>query len=124
VAITARSGSENSAPVAVRFLAPREVATYGVAGADSPHNFWIDEATGTLYMAWFSNGIRALDVTGDLLGAPDRQGREIVELLYNGGTGSCNRPSEDTCTWAPQLHNGVLWVSDMNSGLIALEPAR
>jgi len=104
--------------------APREVATYGVAGTDPPHNFWLDEATGTLYMAWFSNGIRALDVTGDLLGALDRQGREIVGLQYNGGTGSCNRPSGDTCTWAPQLHNGVLWVSDMNSGLIALEPAR
>ena len=102
---------------------PREVATYAVLG-QTPHNFWLDEATGTLYLAWYANGLRALDVTGDLLGELDRQGREIVGFQYNGGLGSCNLPSKDTCTWAPQLHNGLVWVSDMNEGLIALEPLR
>jgi len=102
---------------------PREVATYAVPG-QAPHNHWLDEATGTLYVAWYGNGLRALDVTGDLLGELNRQEREIVGLLYNGGSGSCNRPSQNTCAWAPQLHNGLVWVSDMNQGLIALRPPR
>ena len=102
---------------------PRKVATYGVPG-QPPHNFWLDEATGTLYVAWYAEGLRALDVTGELLGELDRQGREIAGLRYNGGSGFCNRPSQDTCAWAPQLHNGLVWVSDMNEGLIALEPVR
>ena len=102
---------------------PREVATYGVPG-QTPHNLWLDEATGTLYLAWYAEGLRALDVTGDLLGELDRQSREIAGLRYNGGSGFCNRPSQNTCTWAPQLHNGLVWVSDMNEGLIALQPVR
>ena len=102
---------------------PLEVATYSVEG-QTPHNFWLDEATGTLYLAWYAQGVRALDVTGDLLGELDRQGREIQGLRYSGGFGSCNRPSQDTCAWAPQLHNGLLWVSDMNRGLVALQPPR
>ena len=105
-------------------LEPREVATFRVSG-QTPHNFWLDESTGTLYLAWYARGIRALDVTGDLLGELDKQGREIAGLEYNGGPErSCNRPSVDTCTWAPQLHNGLVWVSDFNEGLIALEPPR
>ena len=102
---------------------PREVATFAVPG-QTPHNFWLDEATGTLYLAWYGNGLRALDVTGDLLGELDRQGREIVGLQYNSGLGSCNRPSKDTCAWGPQLHDGLVWVSDMNEGLIVFERPR
>ena len=102
---------------------PREVATFAVPG-QTPHNFWLDEATGTLYLAWYGNGLRALDVTGDLLGELDRQGREIVGLQYNGGLGSCNLPSKDTCAWGPQLHYGLVWVSDMNEGLVVFERPR
>ena len=102
---------------------PREVATFAVPG-QTPHNFWLDEATGTLYLAWYGNGLRALDVTGDLLGELDRQGREIVGLQYNGGLGSCNLPSKDTCAWGPQLHDGLVWVSDMNEGLVVFERPR
>jgi len=102
---------------------PREVATYAVPG-QTPHNHWLDEVTGRLYVAWYGNGLRALDVTGDLLGQLERQEREIVGLRYNGGLGTCDRPSQNTCAWAPQLHNGLVWVSDMNEGLIALQPPR
>jgi hypothetical protein len=102
---------------------PREVATYRVPG-QTPHNVWLDEDTGTLYVAWYANGLRAIDVTGDLLGELDRQGREIAGSVYNGGVGSCNRGSGDTCSWGPQLHQGLIWVSDMNEGLIALELPR
>ena len=105
-------------------LEPREVATFRVPG-QTPHNFWLDEGSGTLYLAWYGNGIRALDVTGDLLGELDHQGREIAGFIYNGGSGtSCNRGSGDTCTWAPQVHRGLVWVSDMNQGLVGLEPPR
>ncbi len=97
---------------------PVEVATFAVPGT-TPHNFWLDESRGVLYLAWYDNGLRALDVTGTLLGDLGRQGREYFGAVYNGG--SCGDVDTGTCTWAPQLHNGLVWVSDMNSGLIALD---
>jgi len=103
--------------------APREVATFSVPG-QTPHNFWLDEEKAVLYLAWYGNGIRALDVSGDLLGELQRQGREIAWLRYDGGSGSCALGDTTTCTWAPQLHQGLVWVSDMNQGLVALEPPR
>lgn len=96
---------------------PREVATFAVPGT-TPHNFWLDESTGVLYLAWYDNGLRALDVSGTLMGDLGRQGREYFGAVYNGG--GCN---SGTCTWAPQLHRGLVWVSDMNTGLVALNPS-
>ena len=98
--------------------APRQVATFAVPGT-TPHNFWLDESLGVLYLAWYDNGLRALDVGGDLLGDLGRQGREIFGAVYNGG--HCD--NNGTCTWAPQLVDGRVWVSDMNAGLIALDPS-
>jgi hypothetical protein len=102
--------------------APREVATFRVAG-DTPHNFWLDEDAGVLYTAWYERGIRALDVSGSLLGELDRQGREIAALEY-GPAGACPGAGSTTatCTWAPQLHEGVVWLSDMHNGLLSLRP--
>lgn len=97
---------------------PVEVATFAVPGS-TPHNFWLDESTGVLYLAWYDNGLRALDVSGRLIGDLGRQGREYFGEVYDGG--SCD--SGATCTWAPQLHNGLVWVSDLNSGLVALDPS-
>ena len=96
---------------------PREVATFGVSGA-TPHNFWMDETAEILYLSWYSNGIRALDVSGRLLGALDRQGREIAGFLYAQAAGA-PFPSRN---WAPQFHNGLLYLSDMNTGLWILQP--
>jgi hypothetical protein len=96
---------------------PREVATYRVPG-DTPHNFWLDEASAILYLGWYTQGLRALDVSGELLGELERQGREITSFLYD-GAGACSS-GIGTCTWAPQVHDGLVWVSDMNSGLWAL----
>lgn len=90
---------------------PRRVASFRVQGT-TPHNFWLDEDRGILYSAWYEQGLHALDVTGELLGPLDRQGREIASVRY----------APDTRTWAPQLHRGVVWVSDINSGLVALRP--
>lgn len=96
---------------------PREVATYRVPG-DTPHNFWLDEEAEILYLAWYTQGVRAVDVSGELLGELERQGREIASFVYD-GTGACSS-GVGTCAWAPQVHDGLVWVSDQNSGLWAL----
>jgi hypothetical protein len=100
--------------------APHRVATYRVAGSE-PHNFWLDEDRAIIYAAWYSEGLRAVDVSGELLGELERQGREIAHCRYGASTG-CQAPS-GTRTWAPQLHDGLVWVSDMNQGLVALRPS-
>ncbi len=101
--------------------APREVATFRLPGT-TPHNFWLDEDTGVLYLAWYTNGLRALDVNGTLLGDLDRQGREIFGEVYDGAGSGC-ASVQGTCSWAPQLHDGLLYVSDMNKGLVVLRPS-
>lgn len=103
---------------------PREVATYEVDGASS-HNYWLDEETGTLYLAWYERGMRILDVNGELMGQLELQGRETGFLQYGTETNYCFLGAEDTCTWAPQLHdNGKLYAADMNHGLVVLELGR
>ncbi len=103
---------------------PREVASYEVDGATS-HNYWLDEDTGTLYLAWYERGVRSLDVNGELMGQLELQGRETAFIQYGTETNYCFLGPEDTCTWAPQLHdNGKLYASDMNHGLVVLEPGR
>ena len=100
--------------------APVEVADFSVAGV-TPHNFWLDEARGILYVAWYETGVHALDVSGRLLGELDRQGREYAAFQYDGAGGGCASGS-GTCNWAPQLHNGLIYLSDMNSGLWVFDP--
>lgn len=99
---------------------PVEVASFRVPG-DAPHNFWLDEDRAILYMAWYSQGLYALDVGGTLLGRLDRQGRSIASVQYNGGSEFPCFGGTDTCTWAPQLHGGFIYVSDMTSGIWKLE---
>ncbi|NNM33465.1 MAG: hypothetical protein HKO53_10390 [Gemmatimonadetes bacterium] len=99
-------------------FSPREVATFTLPN-HTPHNFWLDEPTGILYMAWYGQGLRAVDVTGELLGELDRQGRELAFVHHN-GIATCG--SIGTCTWAPQLHRGHVFVSDIGSGLTVIDP--
>ncbi len=100
---------------------PRGVATYAVPGGP-PHNFWLDETRGILFAAWYGQGLRAVDVSGDLLGRLELQGREIATSFY-GGSGACpSAAGSFTCTWAPQLEGDLVFVSDMNSGLTVLRP--
>lgn len=97
---------------------PVEVATFALP-EHTPHNFWLDEDRGVLFMAWYGQGLRALDVNGELLGELDRQGREVASVHHQ-GPASCGFPG--TCTWAPQLHRGRIFVSDMGFGLTVLDP--
>jgi hypothetical protein len=96
---------------------PREVASFTLPGA-APHNFWLDEARGIAYFSWYENGIQAVDVSGELSGELERQGRRIAELQY--GVGNFCFGGAGTCTWAPQLHNGSIFLSDLNTGLWVL----
>jgi hypothetical protein len=100
---------------------PIEVASFAVPGT-TPHNFWLDEGSGVLFLAWYENGVRALDVSGQLLGELDRQGREVFGVQYDGPGLGCVS-ADGTCAWAPQLHEGLLYVSDMNNGLVVLDPS-
>jgi hypothetical protein len=86
--------------------APVEVATFHMPGA-GVHNFWMDEAEGVLYAAYYNGGVVALDVTGTLSG--DLTSRLISTIKPGGAT--------NTFTWGVQLHNGYLYASDMLSGL-------
>ena len=99
---------------------PIEVGTYALSG-NPPHNFWLDEPNGVLYLAWYGNGLVALDVTGDLLGELNKQGREYAVWQY-GGSGGCPAAfGTATCTWAPQVHGGKIYVADFNTGLWVLD---
>jgi hypothetical protein len=98
---------------------PKQVASFTVAGA-APHNFWVDEVSEIAYFSWYESGLHAVDVSGRLLGELDRQARQVASVQYDAG-GACVSDS-GTCTWAPQMHDGYVYVSDMNSGLWVLRP--
>ncbi len=98
---------------------PQHVATYTIPGFN-PHNFWLDEDRGILYVAWMGNGVRAIDVSGKLMGQLERQGREIAKLKYD-FSGECNFGG--TCSLSLQVQNGLVYVSDFISGLWVLQPS-
>ncbi len=98
---------------------PVEVASFSAPG-DTPHNFWLDEDRAILYMAWYTNGLIALDVSGELQGSLEQQDREIARIDYGSGFGCIG--TTGTCTWAPQLHRGLVFVSDNNTGLWIFRP--
>ncbi len=85
--------------------APREVATYHLAGAGA-HNVWMDEQAQILYAAFYNGGVVALDVAGDLEG--NLASREIGRIQPGGAS--------NTYTWGVQLHQGSLYAIDMLSG--------
>ena len=99
---------------------PVHAATLTIAGA-APHNFWLDESRGIGYFAWYEQGLQAVDVSGELLGQLELQDRRIASVQYGQGA-ACVTAGQETCTWAPQLHDGLVYVSDMNNGLRVLEP--
>lgn len=90
----------------------------------TPHNFWVDEARDILWLAWYSDGLYAVDATGPLAGRLDLQGRTILQ--YRGWSttrrGCFDIISRSACAWAPQLHNGLIYLSDVNNGLVILQP--
>lgn len=90
---------------------PKEVAWFQVPFAGS-HNFWIEDDI--LYAAFYNGGVRIVDISGELLGDLNRQGREIAWIVPEDPDGYvANAPF----TWGAQPHKGHIFYSDWNSGL-------
>ncbi len=103
---------------------PVEVATFETAENRSPpHNFWMDEGREILYMAWYAEGLLALDVSGTLDGRLEEQDRVLGRAAPHGLGGGCPAATGGgSCIWAPQLHDGLVFASDMNHGLLVFRP--
>jgi uncharacterized protein YjdB len=89
---------------------PRKVADYFVAGG--AHNVWVLDDV--LYIGAYEAGLRALDVSGELRGDLLAQGREIGSIWTGDPKGY--RPNLPMA-WGAQPHKGVIFVTDINSGL-------
>jgi len=91
---------------------PRIVGRYEVEGAGT-HNMWFDDQD-RMYVAYYNAGVRVVDISGELEGDLRAQGRELAVL----NTGAEDAFIENQpFAWSPRLHNGLLYISDMNSGL-------
>ena len=80
---------------------PAVLATWQL-GEFPPHNFWLDEEAEVLHVAWYGNGLRALDVSGPLSGSLEGQSVELAAVTDVG-------PQGRAWFWAPQLHNGRIY---------------
>lgn len=92
-------------------LKPKLVAHYEVPGQGS-HNVWVENEV--LYIGNFEAGLRVVDVSGELRGDLKAQGREIGSVRTASATGF--RPNVPMA-WGAQPHKGMIYASDMNSGL-------
>lgn len=95
---------------------PGIVATYTVGGIP-PHNFWVDEEEGILFIAHYTHGLRAVDVSGSLSGELIEQGRELAAIMTTG-------PEGRSSFWGPQLHEGLVYTSDIPHGVRVFEFTR
>jgi len=96
------------------FENPREIARYDVPEGGT-HNFWIEDDV--LYVAYYNQGVRVVDISGELLGNLYTQGREIAYFLPDDPEGFKANAAR---TWGVQPFKDIIWVADNNSGLWAL----
>jgi len=97
---------------------PKDVARYHVPEFGT-HNLWVEDDV--LYVAYYEGGVRAVDVSGELMGNLATQGREVAVFKAFDPSGYvANAPM----AWGPQPHKGNLFFSDFNSGLwsIRIQP--
>ncbi len=97
---------------------PQEVAYYEPKDGGS-HNVWV--AGDTLYLGDYQGGLRVLDISGELRGDLQRQGREIAHVVTGDAAGvTPNAPN----AWGAIYRNGLIYVPDINSGLwiVRVEP--
>ena len=93
---------------------PREVARYEVPEGGT-HNFWVEDDI--LYVAYYNQGLRVVDISGELLGNLYTQGREIAYFLPDDPDGFKSNAAR---TWGTMPFKGLIWVVDNNSGLWAV----
>ena len=99
---------------------PEDVARYEAAEFGS-HNLWVEDDV--LYVAYYEGGLRAVDVSGELLGNLATQGREVaVYKAFDPKGFTANAPM----AWGPQPYKGRVFFSDFNSGLwsVRIQPRR
>ncbi len=97
---------------------PKEVAYYEPEEGGS-HNVWV--AGDTLYLGDYQGGLRVVDISGELRGDLERQGREIAHVVTGDADGvTPNAPN----AWGAVYRNGLIYVPDINSGLwiVRVEP--
>ncbi|HEU5304116.1 MAG TPA: Ig-like domain-containing protein, partial [Gemmatimonadales bacterium] len=81
---------------------PREVAYYEPRDGGS-HNVWV--AGDTLYLGDYQGGLRVLDISGDLRGDLQRQGREIAHVVTGDDMGVTPNASN---AWGAIYRNGLI----------------
>ncbi|MGD8817338.1 MAG: hypothetical protein PVJ51_09120, partial [Acidobacteriota bacterium] len=96
------------------FENPREVARYEVPEGGT-HNFWVEDDV--LYVAYYNQGVRVVDISGELLGNLYTQGREIAYFLPDDPEGFKANAAR---TWGVMPFKGLIYVADNNSGLWAI----
>jgi hypothetical protein len=90
---------------------PKDVARYEVPEFGT-HNLRVEDDV--LYVAYYEGGLRAVDVSGELMGNLATQGREVAVFKAFDPQGFlANSPN----AWGPQPYKGHVFVSDFNSGL-------
>ncbi|MEO5511511.1 MAG: Ig-like domain-containing protein [Longimicrobiales bacterium] len=109
--------------------APREVAIYTVANAGT-HNFWVDEASGVLYAAYYNGGVRAIDIRGDLGTCAPSQRTTIIGTPVGGacdlrlmGREMATALTPGYFVWGVFGVGTRLYASDMGKGLVVLDIA-
>lgn len=95
-------------PEAPRMIAKYHVPEYGT------HNMWIEDDI--LYQGYFESGVRAVDVSGDLMGNLYTQGREIAAFKPFDPEGWIPNAA---FTWGAMVHKGYIYFTDGHSGLWA-----
>jgi hypothetical protein len=97
---------------------PKEVAYYEPKDGGS-HNVWV--AGDTLYLGDYQGGLRILDISGELRGDLQRQGREIAHVVTGDGAGVVPNAAN---AWGAIYRDGLIYVPDINSGLwiVRVEP--
>ncbi|MEK9502787.1 hypothetical protein [Gaopeijia maritima] len=93
---------------------PEMVGRYEVSEFGT-HNFWVEDDV--LYAAYYEGGVRAVDVSGELMGNLYTQGREMAVFKSAHPEGYT---SNATMVWGAQPFKDHLFFSDTNSGLWAV----
>jgi hypothetical protein len=94
---------------------PKEVAWYEPTDG-GVHNVWVEGDT--LYLGNYQGGARVLDISGELKGDLLRQGREISWIFTADSMGA--KPHVPFA-WGVVVHDGLMYVPDINSGLWVLK---